>query len=1057
MGDQPAPDACAACGARNPVAARFCAACGARLSQDSGERRQLTVIFCDLVGSTALSDRLDPEDYSALMQSYHDRADEIVSRYGGSVGQYLGDGILAYFGWPTAYGDEPDRAVRAALALVEAVRGMVAEGRPLAARVGIHTGPVVVSEVDRGGRMDTVTLGDTLNVASRVQSLAEPDTVLITAATHRLVSGFFHVDDRGTHALKGVREPVGLYRVVRPSGVRNRLAAAAAKGLTPFVGRQSERGLLRGRWELAQQAQGQMVLISGEAGIGKSRLVAQLKEDLRAAPHTWIECGGSPHHQNSAFYPVTDLLQQLLDWRGDLPLEEKIGTIERAVTQVGLSPAAAVPLLAPLLDLPVPDRYAPLQISPEQQRQQLIGTLVAWMSASARLQPSVFVVEDLHWIDPSTLEFLTLLSERAATVPLLLVFTTRPGFQSPWRPRANHDHVVLRQLTREEVGEMVGHLTADAVKSSQVFEALVTRTGGVPLFVEELVCMLVETGLTATGIPETLQDSLMARLDRLGVAKQVAQVASVIGRRFSYELLRGIAQRSDAELQGALEILADAELIYAEGIVPDATYLFKHVLIQEAAYRSLLRRRRADLHRAVADCLVTRFQTLAEAQPEVVAAHYTSADAVSEALRWWQASGERASKRAAHAEAIEHYRTALELLATQPAHATRDGAELGLRVLLGLSLASSRGYAAPEVEQNYREAHEICQRLGETAELFPVVRGLCTFYIVRDSHLVAKQLAEQCLRIGQETQASEYLIEGYNALGYATFYLGEFRRSRALLERGVALYESHRGSPPSITPQDSGVAMLALLAPTLWLLGHPEQAVQRLQDALALARRLESPFTLAYCYTYAATACELWQDAARAAEYARAAIDLSAAHGFDVLRCGGMLHLGVAKARLGEADEGTALLTEALAAWRASGTEFMRGYFLAGLAEAHRGAGRLEEALESVNEALEHAARGPDRFYDAELHRLRAELLLARGPGSAEAAEADLWRALDIAREQQARSLELRTAVSLGRLLGAHRRHAEARALVRDVYGGFTEGLQTPDLREAAALLADLS
>jgi len=604
---------------------------------------------------------------------------------------------------------------------------------------------------------------------------------------------------------------------------------------------------------------------------------------------------------------------------------------------------------------------------------------------------------------------------------------------------------------------MIENLTAKAVKSDQVFETLVTRTGGVPLFVEELVQMLVETGLTPTDIPETLQDSLMARLDRLGVAKQVAQVASVIGRRFSYELLRGIAQRSDAELENALDLLADAELIYAEGTIPDATYLFKHVLIQEAAYRSMLKRRRADLHRAVADCLATRFQTIAEAQPEVVAGHYTSADAVSEALRWWQVSGERASKRAAHAEAIQHYRTALELLTRQPADATRDGAELGLRVLLGLSLASSRGYAAPEVEQNYREAHELCQRLGETAELFPVVRGLCTFYIVRDSHLVAKQLAEQCLRIGQETQAPEYLIEGYNALGYATFYLGEFRHSRALLERGVALYESHHGSPPSIQPQDSGVAMLALLAPTLWLLGHPDQAAQRLEDALALARRLESPFTLAYCFTYAATACELWQDPVRAAEFGRAAVDLSAAHGFDVLRCAGTLHLGIAKARLGEADEGISLLTDALAAWRGSGTEFMRSYFLAGLAEAHRAAGRIEEALESVGEALEHAARGPDRFYDAELHRLRAELTLAHGPGAAEAAEADLWRALDVAREQQARSLELRTAVSLGRLLGAHRRIAEARTLVQEVYAGFTEGLETSDLRAAAALLADLA
>jgi class 3 adenylate cyclase/predicted ATPase len=1068
----PALGTCGACGAGNPVGARFCNACGAGLggdvqatesappspSPETGERRQLTVLFCDLVGSTELSERLDPEDYSTLIRRYHDRAAELIARFGGSVGQYMGDGVLAYFGWPAAYGNDPDRAVRAGLVLVEAVRAIVAaDGRPLAARVGIHTGPVVVSEVGRNGKAETVALGETLNVAARVQTLAEPGTVLVTAVTHRLVSGLFHVEEVGARTLKGVSEPVLLYRVVAPSGVRNRLAAAAARGLTTFVGRESERRLLHGRWERVQEGDGQMVLISGEAGIGKSRLVEQLKEDLRGVPHTWIECSASPYHENSAFYPLTDMLQQGLAWRSESPGEERIETIERAVMQVGLSPAEVVPLVAPLLDLAVPDRYPPLPLSPEQQRPRLIATVVDWISATARLQPTVFVVEDLHWVDPSTLEVLGLLVEQAATVPLLIVLTARPTFRPPWPPRAHDAHVILHQLTRQEVAEMIACLGAPLVPSTQMFDTLVARTGGVPLFVEELVRMLVEAR-SATDIPETLQDSLMARLDRLGPAKQVAQVASVIGRRFSYELLRGIAQRSDAELQRTLGALVDAELVYAEGLIPDTTYLFKHALIQEAAYGSLLKRRRTELHRAVADCLATEFPAVAEAQPEVVAEHYTAATLAPEAMRWWQTAGERANKRAAHAEAIKHYGTALELLAGLPGDVMRDRAELGLRVPLGLSLASSRGYAAPEVEENYRRAHELCQRLGETAELFPVVRGLCTFYIVRDNHLVASQLADQCLRIGQETRTIEYLIEGYNALGYATFYLGELRRSRALLEQGVALYESHRGSPlPSLTPQDPGVACLSLLASVLWLLGHPDQAVQRLEDALALARGLESPFSLAYCHTYAATAYELWRDYARSAEHSRAAIQISTEHGFDVLRYAGTLHVGIAKGALGEADDGIAVLTEALAAWRASGTEFMRPYFLAGLAEAHRAAGRMDEAMASVVEALEHAERGPDRFYDAELHRLHGELTLARAPGAQDVAEADFGRAIAIARAQEAKALELRTAVSLGRLLRAQNRGCEARELLQGVYGCFTEGFQTRDMREAAALLAELS
>jgi predicted ATPase len=482
------------------------------------------------------------------------------------------------------------------------------------------------------------------------------------------------------------------------------------------------------------------------------------------------------------------------------------------------------------------------------------------------------------------------------------------------------------------------------------------------------------------------------------------------------------------------------------------------VLIQEAAYASLLKRRRMEIHRTIGDCLVTQFPQVADAQPELVAGHFTAATVVPDAVRWWQLAGERASKRAAHAEAIKHYDTALEQVAGLADVATRDRAELGLRVSRGLSLASSCGYAAPEVEENYQRAHELCQRLGEKAELFPVVRGLCTFYLVRDNHLVARQLAEQCLRIGRETGTIEHLIEGYNALGYATFYLGELRRSRTLLEQGVGLYEAHEGAPlSSLTPQDPGVAFLCLMACVLWLLGHPDQAVQRMDDAVALARRLESPFSLAYCYTYAATAHELWRDFTRSAEYSRAAIALSAEHGFDVLRCAGTLHLGIARGALGEPDEGVALLTEALAAWRASGTEFMRPYFLAGLAETQRAAGRLEEALASVAEALEHAGRAADRFYDAELHRLRGELTLARAPDSQAAAEVDFGRAIAIARAQEAKSLELRTAISMSRLLCTQSRRGEARDLLRGVYGGLTEGFQTRDMCDAAALLAELS
>ncbi|MBX3024566.1 AAA family ATPase [bacterium] len=1066
MPEQPATAAaCRACGSTNPSGARFCNGCGTPLARDAraaagaGERRQLTVLFCDLVGSTNLGARLDLEDYFELVRTYHDRADALIARYGGSVAQHQGDGIVAYFGWPAAHGDDAERAVRAGLAVAEEVGAIVAgDGTRLAARVGIHTGLVVVSSVGGGLNVETIALGDTTNVAGRVQTLGEAGSVLVTAATHRLVSGLFHVEDRGAPPLKGIAEPTRIYRVVRASGALNRLAAAAARGLTPFVGRASERALLRSRWERVQRGEGQVVLISGEAGIGKSRLVEQLKDDLRAVPHTRIECGGSPYHVSSAFYPVTAMLQQGFAGRGESSPAEKIEAIEQAVAQVGLPPATAVSLVAPLLDLPVPDRYPPPTLSPEQQRRELIASLVAWIRATARLQPTVVVVEDLHWVDPSTLELLALLAEQGADVPLLLLFTTRPIFRPPWPSRPHHAQMNLSQLTRDEVVAMITHLAAELRPSGPVIETLVSRTGGVPLFVEELVRMVVESPASQPRVPGTLQDSLMARLDRLGTGKQVARVASVIGRQFSYQLLRAIWPHAESELPAALAALVDAELIYADGALPDTTYLFKHVLIQEAAYDSLLKEPRAALHRAVAECLAGPFHSTSEAQPEVVAGHYTGAGMIPEAVRWWQTAGERASQRAAHAEAINHYGTALALLQGLPADPSRDGAELTLRVLLGLSLASARGYASPEVEQNYRAAHDLCRRLGETAELFPVVRGLCTFYIVRDNHVVANELAEQCLRIGEETRAPEYLIEGHNALGYTKFYLGELGPARALLETGVALYRSHRGAPlAALTPQDPAVACLSLLAAALWMLGYPEQGQRRIEEALALARSLASPFSLAYCCTYAATASELWRDFARSAAYSREAIAISTEHGFDVLRCAGTLHLGVAEGQLGEAEAGIARLTEALAEWRASGTEFMRSYFLAGLAEAQRAAGHLDAAAASVAEALAHAASGPDRFYEAELHRLRGELALAADAGAHDAAGADFERAIAIAGRQQARSLALRATVSLAELLRARDRRAEAGDLLRRAYAGFGEGFDTPDLRAARALLADLA
>ena len=610
---------CPACSHPVSAQANFCSACGTALQPSAtpptpeprssrpstpgaeavdgtatpaaplGERRQLTVLFCDLVGSTELAARLDPEDWRDIAAQYQRSAAAAVTRFGGYVARYLGDGLLAYFGWPHAHDDDAERGVRSGLRILDVVHELGVRSQadaertvPLRVRVGVHTGPVVIA---LGGGEQEDIFGDTPNIAARVQAAAEPDTVAITAATYALVPGLFVVEDRGAASLKGIAEPVQLYRVVRPSGVRGRIHATAARGLTPFIGREHERRLLLDRWERVCEGEGQVVLIVGEAGIGKSRLVQQLREDLGGKPHSWTAYGGSPFFQQTPLHVVAELLQQAFSQGPDESPAQRAAILERAFTNAGVDAAVALPLIAPLLNLQLPDGYVQPVGAPEQLRRKLLATLVAWTLGAARTRPTVVVTEDLHWVDPSTLELHTLLVEQAATVPLLLLYTARPEFHAPWPQRSHHLHLSLNRLSRHQVQAMVERVAGSVLLPRDIMHTVVTRTDGVPLFVEELTKAVVETaGAAVLEIPATLQDSLMARLDRLGSAKEVAQVAAVLGREFSYAVLNALSPLREAELRVALQSLADADLVYARGLPPQATYQFKHALIQETAY-----------------------------------------------------------------------------------------------------------------------------------------------------------------------------------------------------------------------------------------------------------------------------------------------------------------------------------------------------------------------------------------------------------------------------------------------------------------------------------------
>jgi class 3 adenylate cyclase len=616
----------------------------------------VTVLFCDLVGSTEIAAKLDPEEWRELIASYHRAAAQAIARYGGTVAKYLGDGVMAYFGWPEAHENDAERAARAGLAILEGVSKLNQQSRfpKVSVRVGIDSGAVVVGA---GAGKETDVFGEAPNIAARVQNEAAPDTVLLTGSTHRLVSGLFVVEECGRQELKGIANPVELYRVLRPTGVRGRLAAA--RGLTPFVGREDELRLLLSRWERARRGEGQLVLVVGEAGIGKSRIVAEFHDRIRDKPHIWMESAGEQFFENTPFHAIREMLSHWLELQGVANLEEQLGRVELALASARLAVAEVAPLIADLLQLPAGERYPTLILSGEQKRRRLLAALSAWVLGAAGLQPLVMVVEDLHWLDPSTLELVQQVAEQDATAPVMLLCSARPEFRASWPVHTHHSQIKLNRLSSSNVREMVALVAARNALADEALEAVVERTSGVPLFVEELTRTVLESGsgsIDGHEIPVTLHDSLMARLDRLGSAKEVLQIGSVIGREFKYELLRAVHSLGTDDLQRELHRLTDADLLHVRGLLPDATYQFKHALIRDAAYEAILKSRRQELHLRVANVISEQFPEFTETHPEILARHWTNADQAVSAISAWQKAGNMARSRSAFKEAAESYR-----------------------------------------------------------------------------------------------------------------------------------------------------------------------------------------------------------------------------------------------------------------------------------------------------------------------------------------------------------------------------------------------------------------
>ncbi|MEY9155748.1 AAA family ATPase [Bradyrhizobium japonicum] len=1046
---------------------------GTALPFSEAERRQVTVMFADLVGSTAMVSRVDPEEMRKVIRAYQNTVSGEISRYAGHVAKFMGDGVLAYFGWPKAHEDDAERAARAGLAVTQSVAGLTSpDGQPLAARVGIATGLVVVGDlVGSGEAQERDVIGETPNLAARLQALARPGQVVIAESTWRLLGRLFEVEDLGQRALDGFDEPLRIF-LLGPSVAEDRFEALHGTGLVPLVGREQELALLLDRWARVRDGEGQVVLLSGEPGIGKSRLVRALRERLARETYTPLSHFCSPFHQTSPLHPVIDLLERGAGFaRDDGPLQ-KLDELEALIAVATRDVAGAAPLLAALLSVPTAPRYPPLELSPEQQKRRTFDALVDQLTGLAAHRPVLAVYEDVHWADPSTLEWLESAIERVQTLPILVLITCRPEFSPRWTGHAHLTLLTLSRLGRRQGASMVEQLTGGKALPAEVLAQVLARTDGVPLFVEELTKAILESGMLAEesdryilggplpplAIPATLHDSLMARLDRFAPVKQVAQIASCIGREFSYDLVSMTAPLGEAMLQDALKGLCASELVFCRGTPPNATYRFKHALVHEVAYRSLLRSRRQQLHARIATVLEEHFPESAETEPEVLGHHYAEAGLTEQAVAYLQRAGVRALERSAYLEAISHLARGLELLEASSDTTERAQRELELQLALGSALMATKGYAAPEVEQAYVRARALCSHIDLTPQLFPVLHGLYRIYHVRGDLIAARGVGEHLTELGQSLGDQTLLVEANRALGVPLLWLGEVALARAKLEEGTALYDAKLlRSHANTYGIDPGVVCLSYAALAWWFLGFADHALDRSQRALALAEELSHPHSRALALVWAAWLRQFRREVPGTEEMAQAAIRLCSEHGYPLWRAMGTILHGWALSESGQKpEECIAQMRQGMADLRATGAGLWQPCFLALIAEACDKANRLDEGLTVLDHALGIVQERAERFCEAELHRLRGALLLRCNPVNVSACETCFRTAIAIARNQQARSLELRAATSLARLWAERGERRNAQDLLTGICGWFTEGFDTLDLREAQTLLSEM-
>ena len=1045
--------------------------------QETAERRQVTVLFSDLVGSTALAGRMDPEDLREVISSYQKCVAETVSHLGGFVAKYMGDGVLAYFGYPQAHEDDAERAVRAGLELVGAVSARKSNA-PLQTRVGIATGLVVVGDlVGSGESQERGIVGETPNLAARLQGIAEPNTVVIAEGTRKLLGNLFELEDLGAKDLKGIAGPLRAWAALRPSSVESRFEALHASGLTELVGREEELELLLRRWSKAKSGEGQVVLLSGEPGIGKSRLTAALLERLASELHTRMRYFCSPQHTDSALYPVISQMERAAGFVHDDTAKAKLDKLDAVLAQ-GFTPPQDAALFAEMLSLTNDGRYIASELTPEQRRQKTLEALTAQLEALSRQKPVLMVFEDAHWADPTSLEAFSRVVDRIKTLGVLLIVTYRPEFEPPWIGRPYVTALTLNRFGEREITAIIDGITGNKPLSPSVRQDIIERTDGIPLFVEEMTKAVLEAGSedaaqrTAAAIPSpglavpaSLQASLMARLDRLGSAKEVAQIGAAIGREFSHAVLAAVAGKPDPELASALDRLIATGLLFRQGVPPHASYLFKHALVQDAAYGTLLREPRRTLHARIAATLESQFAEIAENQPELLARHCTEAGQIEKAARLWGRAGQRSLARSALVEATVQLARALDQIAALPATPALRREQIRLQVALITPLIHVKGYAAPETKAAAERARVLIEQaegFGEPPEdpllLFSVLYALWVESFVAFNGDVVRELAEQFRALAEKQGTTAPLLIAHRVMGISLLHTGDIAESRKHFDRATALYDPAEHRPLATRFSiDARVSILSFRPWALWFLGYPEAALVDADHALKYAREIgqaatlmvalhHTSFTHIHCGNYGAANAE-----------ADELVALTDEKGAKQWKAGGMLARAWLFAVTGKTSDAVQMLTSGITAWRSTGSTVFIPWFLSLLARAYAGLSEFDDAWRCIGEAMTAVETTKEKWCEAEVHRVAGEIaLLSQEPDTAKT-EAYFERALSVARQQQAKSWELRAAMSMARLWRDQGKRDEARDLLAPVYGWFTEGFDTLDLKDAKALLRELA